>query len=112
MAIIIDGKKLAQEIRSDLKIKCNELKEKGIKPKLAVILVGDDKASQIYIRNKSKACQEVGIDFEEYLLKKDTTQKELLDLIETLNNNPNIHGILLQSPLPGHLDINEANMTI
>lgn len=112
MAIIIDGKKLAQEIRNDLKIKCSELKEKGIKPKLAVILVGDDKASQIYIRNKSKACQEVGIDFEEYLLKKDTTQKELLDLIETLNNNPNIHGILLQSPLPGHLDINEANMTI
>ena len=110
MAIIIDGKELAQEIRNDLKIKCSELKEKGIKPKLAVILVGDDKASQIYIRNKSKACQEVGIDFEEYLLKKDTTQKKLLDLIETLNNNPNIHGILLQSPLPGHLDINEANM--
>ena len=108
MAIIIDGKELAQEIRNDLKIKCSELKEKGIKPKLAVILVGDDKASQIYIRNKSKACQEVGIDFEEYLLKKDTTQKKLLDLIETLNNNPNIHGILLQSPLPGHLDINEA----
>lgn len=112
MAIIIDGKKLAQETRNDLKIKCNELKEKGIKPKLAVILVGDDKASQIYIRNKSKACQEVGIEFEEYLLKKDTTQKELLDLIETLNNNPNIHGILLQSPLPEHLDINEANMAI
>ena len=77
MAIIIDGKELAQEIRNDLKIKCSELKEKGIKPKLAVILVGDDKASRIYIINKSKACQEVGVACEEYVLKKDTTQKEL-----------------------------------
>ena len=74
MAIIIDGKKLSQEIRSNLKIKCEELKEKGINPKLAVIMVGEDKASQLYVRNKSKACNEVGIEFEEFLLAENTKQ--------------------------------------
>lgn len=112
MAEIINGKKLAKEIREDLKIKCEELKERGIKPKLAVIMVGDDRASQVYIRNKSKVCDEIGIEFEEHLLDSDIEQKVLIDLIEKLNQDKNIHGILLQSPIPKHLDINEAFRTI
>lgn len=112
MAVIIDGKKLAQEIRSKLKIKCEELKEKGIKPKLAVIMVGEDKASQVYVRNKSKACNEVGIEFEEFLLDENIKQEELIELIEKLNKDNTINGILLQSPIPSHLDINEAFRTI
>lgn len=112
MAEIINGKKLAKEIREDLRIKCEELKEKGIKPKLAVIMVGDDNASQVYVRNKSKVCDEIGIEFEEYLLDANIEQKVLIDLIEKLNQDKNIHGILLQSPIPEHLDINEAFRTI
>lgn len=108
MAEIINGKKLAKEIRENLKIKCDELKEKGINPKLAVIMVGDDKVSQIYVRNKSKVCNEIGIEYEEFLLNANIEQKELIDLIEKLNKDNNIHGILLQSPIPNHLDINEA----
>ena len=108
MAVIIDGKKLAQEIRADLKIKCEEQKEKGINPKLAVIMVGDDKASQVYVRNKSKACEETGVEFEEHLLPANIEQKVLIDLIEKLNQDQKVHGILLQSPIPKHLDINEA----
>ena len=108
MAIIIDGKALAKKIRENLKIECEELKEKGIIPKLAVIMVGDNPASKVYVRNKSKACNEVGIEYKEYLLEEDTTQKELLDLIKSLNEKEEINGILLQSPLPAHLNINEA----
>ena len=112
MAEIINGKKLAKEIREDLKIKCDELKQKGVKPKLAVVMVGDDKASQVYIRNKSKVCDEIGIEFEEHLLNANIEQNVLIDLIEKLNQDNNIHGILLQSPIPAHLDINEAFRTI
>ena len=112
MAVIIDGKKLAKEIREDLKIKCEELKEKGINPKLAVIMVGDDKASQVYVKNKSKACDEIGIEFDEHLLDGNAKQEELIELIQKLNKDNKIHGILLQSPIPGHLDINEAFRTI
>ena len=108
MSVIIDGKKLAKEIRENLKIKCEELKERGIEPKLAVILVGNDKPSQIYVKNKSKACEEIGIKFEEYLLDENITQKELINLIEKLNKDNTIHWILLQSPIPEQLDINEA----
>ena len=108
MATIIDGKALAQKIRSNLKIDCDELKKKGILPKLAVILVGDDSASKVYVRNKNRACKEVGIDFEEYLLNDDITQEQLINLINSLNNKKDIHGILLQSPIPSHLEINEA----
>ena len=109
---IIDGKKLAKEIRENLKIKCDELKEKGANPKLAVIMVGEDKASQVYVRNKSKACNEIGIEFEEYLLNENIQQEELIELIQKLNNDITIHGILLQSPIPAHLNINEAIRTI
>ncbi len=105
---IIDGKKLAKQIRENLKIECEELKEKGINPKLAVIMVGDDKASKIYVKNKSKACNEIGIQYEEYLLDENINQNELIELIEKLNNDKTVHGILLQSPVPEGLDINEA----
>lgn len=112
MAVIIDGKQLAKEKRENLKMECDKLKEKGINPKLAVIMVGDDKASQVYVKNKSKACNEIGIEFEEFLLKDNIEQSELIDLIKKLNNDKQIHGILLQSPIPNHLDINEAFRTI
>lgn len=112
MAIIIDGKELARKIRQNLKIDCENLKLKGIIPKLAVIMVGDNPASKVYVRNKSKACVDVGIEYEEFLLNENITQEELIDLIEKLNNRDDITGILLQSPIPGHLDINEAFRTI
>lgn len=105
---IIDGKALAQEIRNGLKLEVQELKEKGINPKLAVIMVGEDKASAVYVRNKSKACNELGIEFEEFIKGNETTQKELIDLIDELNKREDIHGILLQSPIPKKLDIREA----
>ena len=108
MAIIMDGKALAKKIRQELKIECDELKKKGINPKLAVIMVGDNPASKVYVRNKSRACNEVGIEYTEYLLKGNTTQEELESLIENLNKDKKVNGILLQSPLPEHLDINKA----
>ena len=108
MAILMDGKELAKKIRSNLKIESEEIKEKGINPKLAVIMVGNDSASKVYVKNKSKACEEVGIEFEEFLLDETTSQEELENLIEELNQNEKIHGILLQSPIPKNLDINRA----
>lgn len=112
MAIIIDGKELAKKIRANLKIECEEMNKKGIKSKLAVIMVGEDPASKVYVRNKSKACSDVGIEYEEYLLNDKITQKELINLIQKLNEDKNINGILLQSPIPVNLDINEAFRTI
>lgn len=108
MTVLIDGKELAKKVRNNLRIECEELKEKGIKSKLAVIMVGDDPASKVYVRNKSKACQDVGIEYEEYLLEADISQKELIELIIKLNKDKSINGILLQSPIPSNLDINEA----
>ena len=105
---LIDGKELAKKIRANLKIEVDKLKQKGIIPKLAVIMVGDDKASSVYVRNKSRACNEIGIEFEEFLKGQDTTQEELLSLIQELNKREDVHGILLQSPIPQHLDIREA----
>ena len=112
MAVIIDGKELAKKIRANLKIECEELKKKNINSKLAVIMVGEDPASKVYVRNKSRACEDVGIKYEEYLLDVNTTQKELVELIEKLNNDKTINGILLQSPIPSNLDVNEAFRTI
>ena len=109
---IIDGKKLAKGIREKLKIECDELKKGGINPKLAVIMVGEDEASQVYVRNKSKACNEIGIEFEEFILAGNIEQKDLIKLIEKLNKDDTINGILLQSPIPKGLDINEAFRTI
>lgn len=112
MAVIIDGKALAKKIKENLKIECEELKQKDIKSKLAVIMVGDDSASKIYVKNKSKACEDVGIEYEEYLLGLETTQKELIYLIEKLNKDKSVNAILLQSPIPSNLNINEAFTTI
>lgn len=112
MAEILDGKELAKNIRKDLKAEVEKLKEKGIVPKLAVIMVGDNSSSEVYVKNKSFACKKVGIDFEEFFLDKSATEQELLDLIEKLNQNKNINGILLQSPVPKHIDINKAFRTI
>lgn len=105
MAVIIDGKELAKEIRMNLKEKVEREK---MTPKLAVILCGDDPASAVYVRNKSRACEEVGIRYEEYKLPSTTKQDELISLIDKLNSDNDIDGILLQSPLPKGLDIQEA----
>ncbi len=105
---IIDGKALAKRIRENLKGDVEILRQKDIIPKLAVILVGEDKASQIYVRSKSKACNELGIEYEEILLNDKTEMPELLEVIDNLNMRKDIKGILLQSPLPNGLDINEA----
>ena len=105
MAVIMDGKALAQKIRLEEKEKVEKLNQKGIYPKLAVIMVGEDKASKVYVKNKSKACTEVGISYEEFLLPENTTMEKLLQTIEMLNKREDIHGILLQSPIPKHLDI-------
>lgn len=112
MATILDGKETAKKVRENLKNKVEELKKNNIFPKLAVIMVGDDGASKIYVRNKSKACEELGIEYEEFLMNEATTQEELLELINKLNERNDINGILLQSPIPKHLDINEAFRTI
>ena len=105
---LIDGKELAKNIRQELKKENDKLKEKGINAKLAVILVGDDNASKVYIKNKSKACNDVGIEFEEILLDSNTTMDKLLNVIENLNLREDINGILLQSPIPKGLNIQVA----
>lgn len=112
MAEIIDGKDLAKKVRKGLKKEVNILKENGINPKLAVIMVGDDPGSQVYVRNKSKACEKVGIEFEEFLFDANTTEEVLLNTIKKLNEDNSIHGILLQSPVPKHININKAFRTI
>lgn len=112
MATIIDGKELSKKIRGQVKEEVEVLKSKGIKPKLAVIMVGEDAASKVYVRNKSKACNEVGIEYEEFILNENIEMDELLKLITDLNNRKDIHGILLQSPIPKHLDIYKAFETI
>lgn len=101
---IIDGKAISKKIREEIKLEVDRLKKSGIIPGLAVIIVGDDKASRIYVNNKKKACREVGIYSEEYALPEETTQNELVSLIQKLNGNSNIHGILVQLPLPLHID--------
>lgn len=101
MAKIIDGKAISAEIRSEIK---SEIAKCGVTPGLAVILVGDDPASAVYVRNKKRACAEVGIYSESYELPAETTQEELLDLIAKLNDKSEIHGILVQLPLPRHIN--------
>lgn len=112
MTEIIDGKELAKKVRKDLRSDVKKLKEKGINLKLAVIMVGDDPGSQVYVKNKSKACEKVGIEFEEFLFDSDTSEETLLEVIQKLNSDDSIHGILLQSPVPKHININKAFRTI
>jgi methylenetetrahydrofolate dehydrogenase (NADP+)/methenyltetrahydrofolate cyclohydrolase len=106
-AQIISGKELSGEIREELKEKVEALASKGKTPGLAVVLVGDDPASQVYVNNKEKACREAGIYSEVFRLSETTSQEELLCLVGKLNDDYNIHGILVQLPLPGHIDEQE-----
>lgn len=106
---IIDGKAISQQVEEEVKSGVEDLKSKrGITPGLATILVGDDPASKMYVRLKHKACERVGIKAEDYLLPAEATQEELLALIDSLNKNTDVHGILLQLPLPKHFSPQEA----
>ena len=104
MAKLIDGKAVSASVRAQVAQEVAAMKEKGVTPGLAVVIVGDDPASRTYVNNKKKACAETGIYSEEYALPASTTQEELLELVRTLNEKPDIHGILVQSPLPKGLD--------
>ncbi|MGH7901593.1 MAG: tetrahydrofolate dehydrogenase/cyclohydrolase catalytic domain-containing protein, partial [Thermodesulfobacteriota bacterium] len=105
MAELIDGKEVSQHIRKEVAEGVGALKrESGIIPGLAAVLVGNNPASEIYVRNKRKACEQVGIYSEEYKLPEDTSENELLLLINKLNNDKNIHGILVQLPLPNQIN--------
>ena len=104
MLKLIDGKQLAQKRREEIRQTVEQLKSRGIVPGLAVILVGEDPASQVYVRNKEKACQAVGFYSEVYRLPETTSQEELLQLIDDLNRNDAIHGLLVQLPVPAHID--------
>ncbi|MBD3420631.1 MAG: bifunctional methylenetetrahydrofolate dehydrogenase/methenyltetrahydrofolate cyclohydrolase FolD [Chitinivibrionales bacterium] len=103
-AEIIDGKQIAREIREELKREVERLKAQGVTPGLGVVLVGDDPASQSYVSSKEKACEQLGMYSDDNRLPPETTQEELLELVDKMNIDPNIHGILVQLPLPGHID--------
>ena len=105
MAKIINGKEISAQIRLELAEETKQFeKENGFLPGLAVVIVGEDPASQVYVRNKRRACEEIGYYSESYELPESTTQEELEALVDKLNADPKIHGILVQLPLPGHLD--------
>lgn len=108
MAQIIDGKLVSRQVRERVAKETEELKNKGITPGLAVIIVGEDPASQVYVRNKERACEEVGFYSEKFALPESTTQEELNALVKELNERPEINGILCQLPLPKHLDDKEV----
>ncbi|WP_409346449.1 bifunctional methylenetetrahydrofolate dehydrogenase/methenyltetrahydrofolate cyclohydrolase FolD [Paenibacillus sp. MBLB4367] len=103
-ATIINGKEIVGSVREQIKSEVSALKEQGCQPGLAVVLVGEDPASAVYVRNKAKSCDEVGIYSEVYRLPAETPQQELLELIGKLNNDSKINGILVQLPLPKHID--------
>ncbi len=103
-AKLIDGKAISKEVMKSLEPRIASLKEKGIIPGLSVIIVGKDPASMSYVKSKGKACERLGIGSETIMLKKDTPQKDLLSVIDNLNVNPRVHGILVQLPLPGQID--------
>lgn len=110
--MIIDGKALAKEKRAEIAKQVEALKEKGVTLGLAVVLVGEDPASQIYVRNKHKACEEVGIYSRKITLPEETTEEEILKIIDELNNDPEIDGILVQLPLPKHIDPDKVILSI
>lgn len=109
---IINGKEIGQEIRSSVAERVARLKEQGLIPGLAVVLVGDNQASATYVRNKQKSCEAIGMFSELIKLPEETTQEELLVQIELLNNREDIHGILVQLPLPKHIDEDTVIATI
>ncbi|MEM2899415.1 MAG: tetrahydrofolate dehydrogenase/cyclohydrolase catalytic domain-containing protein, partial [Thermoplasmata archaeon] len=102
-AEILDGKSYANEIQNEVKLEVEKLKKNGITPGLAVILVGNNPASQVYVKNKSEACANVGIYAETIRMPEDTSEEKLLQRIDELNKNKNFHGILVQLPLPSQI---------
>lgn len=108
MAEIIDGKLVSKAVKDEVAKEVSEIKKIGITPCLAVILVGDDPASRVYVNNKKKACEQVGFISEEYVLSADTSMDELLELVDKLNKRADVNGILCQLPLPKHLDEKEV----
>jgi methylenetetrahydrofolate dehydrogenase (NADP+)/methenyltetrahydrofolate cyclohydrolase len=103
-APLISGTQISQEIRADIRKEVEELKAQGLVPGLAVVLVGEDPASQVYVRNKEKACHDLGFYSEVHRLSADTGQEELLELVDRLSRQESIHGILVQLPLPAHIE--------
>lgn len=112
MAQIIDGKFISTQIKDELKQEVSVLNQNGIFPGLAVILVGNNSASQVYVRNKKTACEYVGIKSFSYELPEETSEEALLGLIDTLNQDDKVHGILVQLPLPHHIDENKVILAI
>ena len=106
-ANVLDGKAIAQKVRSEVRDEVSALTRQGIQPGLAVIIVGDDPASQVYVRNKGRACHEVGISVFDHHLPAQTTEQELSALIAQLNQDPRVHGVLLQLPIPVGLPVGE-----
>lgn len=106
MAQIIDGKAVAAEIKAELRVRADALRERGVTPCLAVVMAGDDPASAIYVRNKRRACKDVGIESRYVKLDADVTQKQVIEEIMRLNADPAVHAILVQLPLPKHIDEN------
>lgn len=109
---IIDGKKISQEIKDELKVRAAQLRERGVRRCLAVIKVGDDPASGVYVNNKKKACEYVGIQSLSYELPEDTTEEELLKLIGELNGRADVNGILVQLPLPAQIEEDKVLLAI
>ena len=112
VAEIISGKEISKSIRDELKNKVDELRAKGITPGLGVVLVGEDPASHVYVRAKGKACDKLGIYSDTIKLPAETSEEELLKLIDKLNKDQKIHGILVQLPLPKHINEDKVLMTI
>jgi methylenetetrahydrofolate dehydrogenase (NADP+)/methenyltetrahydrofolate cyclohydrolase len=111
-AEVISGKAVAKEVRRELKQRAAALVEQGVTPGLAVVLVGDDPASAIYVKNKTKACKKVGVEHFDHNLPASTSEQELLSLVDRLNRDPKVHGILVQLPLPDQIDSDKVIQSI
>lgn len=111
-AKILDGKQVSVRVKEELKTVVGSMKEQGIHPGLAVVIVGNDPASKIYVNSKKKACEEIGIQSFEYALEEETTEEELLELVKKLNEDANVSGILVQLPLPKHINEEKVLLTI
>lgn len=112
MSNIINGTEISQKIKDELKTKVEKLGKLETPPSLTVVLVGDNQASKVYVKNKEKACEYIGIKSDVILMEADTTQDKLVEVIEKLNNDDSVHGILVQMPLPSHIDEQEIIKTI
>lgn len=112
MMKLIDGKLVAEKIKEELKVETSRLIDSGVEPHLAAVLVGEDPASQTYVRNKEKACQEVGIISSIYRLSASTSEKELLALVDFINKDPEVHGLIVQLPLPSHINASKVTQSV